>query len=309
MLMTTTVTACCGKEETAEYDWTQDSTWYHPNGSTVNDDAIDLFYIVSTEVGTAVNADGTISYRAMLTAEDKNYMNQEFAYVNENISHGDFNFFAPYYHQFTFDAVSLTEAQFDSVYSMVVPEVYSAFEYYMHNLNHGRRFCLMGFSQGGMLVLDLLKHMSAEEYRQMVAAYVLGYRLSEQDTICTYIRPAHDEGTCGVTVSFNSSLTKEGIWPLVSANAVTSINPVNWATDSTAATFTFNGHQHMAHIDAETHQILISTDIADSYREWMKTSLFQSIGVSPDCLHRWDLLFYTDFLHDNILLRNSSTNQ
>ncbi len=82
--------------------------------------------------------------------------------MEKNIGQSDFNYIAPYYHQFTFDALSLSIEQSAQEYRKVAAEVCEAFDYYMKHKNQGRRFVLVGFSQGGMLVLDQLKHMSDE---------------------------------------------------------------------------------------------------------------------------------------------------
>jgi hypothetical protein len=58
-----------------------------------------------------------------------------------------------------------------------------------------------------MLVLDLLKHMTDEQYNRMVAAYAIGYRITEEDCKNKHICPAKGETETGVTISFNSALT------------------------------------------------------------------------------------------------------
>lgn len=286
----------------ASVSWSEDSTWYQAK-DTVNPNKIDLIYLVSTNVLSAKDSEGKELYRASLAAEDKQTLNAEFAYVEENIGQHDFNYIAPYYHQFTFNAINLPTDQFETAYQGVVKEVCEAFDYYMAHKNQGRKFALVGFSQGGMLVLDLLKHMTDEQYRQMVAAYAIGYRISAADEKCKHIVPASDETSPGVTISFNSVLNTAGIWPLVAEGATASINPVNWKTDSTTATFTYNGSQHSVHIDPSTRLLIVETDKADEYRKWNNNPVFQSAHVSLDCLHHWDLLFYTKFIHDNILKR------
>ncbi len=282
--------------------WAEDSTWY-PSKDAVNPDKIDLLYLVSTEVVSAKNSDGTEAYRAQLTASDKQAIDAELAYIEENIGQHDFNYVAPYYHQFTFDAINLPADQFDAEYQSVSKEVCEAFDYYMAHKNQGRKFAIVGFSQGGMLVLDLLRHMTDAQYSRMVAAYAMGYRISAADEQCPRIVPATDETTPGVTVSFNSALSNEGIWPFVAGGAATAINPVNWKTDSTPATFTYEGSLHTAHLDPTTHLLIVETDKADEYRSWTNNPVFQSAHVSLDCLHHWDLLFYTQYIHDNILKR------
>ncbi len=297
--------AACSSQADSQADngyWSDSSSWYQSK-DTVSPDKIDLLYIVSTDVVTATDSDGDTVYTAQLTTADRKAMDGEFAYVEKNIGQGDFNYFAPYYHQFTFDAISLPTSQFDSIYTTVSKEICAAFDHYMRHWNQGRKYALVGFSQGGMLVLDLLKHMSDGEYNRMVAAYVMGYRISADDLQCKHIVPATDEDSPGVTVSFNSVLDNSGIWPFVSEGAVAAINPVNWKTDATPATFVYGGSGHTAHMDTVTHQIIVETDKAEEYREWNGNPVFQSANVSPDCLHHWDLLFYTGFIHDNIQRR------
>lgn len=145
----------------------------------------------------------------------------------------------PYYHQFTFESINLLTDSFQLEYRKVAEEACEAFDYYMAHMNQGRRFALVGFSQGGMLVLDVLRHMTGKQYARMVAAYAMGYRISTDDLKCRRIVPATDESTAGVTVSYNSVLNNSGIWPFVGGNAAAAINPVNWRTDSTTATFTY----------------------------------------------------------------------
>ncbi len=279
--------------------------WYQAKDS-VCQEKIDLLYLVSTEVVAAKDDDGREVYRARLTAEDRQAIDAELAYVEEHIGQHDFNYFAPYYHQFTFNAIQLPDSLFRAEYGLVAEEVCRAFDHYMAHMNQGRRFVLAGFSQGAMLVLDLLKHMTDRQYEQLVAAYALGYRIAAEDERCSRIIPATDATTPGVTVSFNSVLSKAGRWPLVTGGAVTGINLVNWKTDGTPATFTYEGSLHTVRLDPDTHLLTVETDKADDYRQWNGNPVFRSAGVHPDCLHHWDLLFYTPFIHDNILQRAKS---
>ncbi len=282
--------------------WTADSAWYKAK-DTISSDKIDLFYLVSTDVVSATDTNGNKLYRAQLTADDRQAIGAELAYVEANIGQGDFNYIAPYYHQFTFESINLPSDSFQLEYNKVVKEVCEAFDYYMKNMNQGRKFALVGFSQGGMLVLDVLKHMTAGQYRRMVAAYAMGYRISADDLKCGNIVPASDETTPGVTVSYNSVLDTAAVWPFVAGGAVAAINPVNWKTDSTAATFTYDGCQNTVRLDPSTRLLVVETAKADEYRSWNSNPVYQSANVSPDCLHHWDLLFYTTYIHDNILKR------
>lgn len=284
--------------------WADTAMWFQA-GDTVCADKIDLFYLVSTDVMTSHDSLGNVVYRAVLNEEERTAIGGEFAYVREHYSQGDYNFFAPYYHQFNFEAIVLPKDEFAKVYTDVAAEVCEAFDYYMSHLNQGRPFALVGFSQGSMLIIDLLKHMSDEQYGQMVGAYMMGYRLAAEDLEHPHIIAAHDEETRGVTVSYNSVMNLDAVWPLVSEGAVEAINPVNWKTDSTPAQFVFLDDTLTVAMDEASHQLLVNVPDPTFYHEWNSNPAFTMANVHKDCLHHWDLLYYSDMIHDNIKVRAS----
>ncbi len=289
-------------EEISVWD---DTTMWYQTGDTISEDKIDLFYLVSTEVMSSSDSLGNVLYRALLTEEDRKAIDGEFKYVMKHFSQGDYNFIAPYYHQFNFEAINLPSEQFSQVYADIATEVCEAFDYYMAHINQGRRFALIGFSQGAMLIIDLLKHMTDEQHQQMIAAYMLGYRLSKEDLECPRIIAATDEATPGVTVSFNSVQKLEAAWPMVSKDAYTAINPVNWKTDNTPAQLVFIGDTLTVTIDEPSRLLVVNTPDPESYHEWMRNNpAYAMAKVDEDCLHRWDLLFYADKIHENIKIRN-----
>ncbi len=70
----------------------------------------------------------------------------------------------------------------------------------------------------------------------MVAAYVLGYKVTPEDiATCPYIIAAKDSLDTGVVICYNSVSDIKYIQPIVAAPNVIGINPVNWKTDSTPA--------------------------------------------------------------------------
>ena len=88
-------------------------------------------------------------------------------------------------------------------------DVKAAFHHFLINYNQGRPFILAGFSQGGKSVVELMKHLSEEERKRMIAAYVLGYKvtlwrkhrgLNRQQTLLTQESPF-------VTIPFRMSNT------------------------------------------------------------------------------------------------------
>ena len=304
ILLCTLLVGCSGRQEAAPSQYASAEMWYQ-SGDTIDQNKIDLFYIVSTEVLSSVDSLGNVSYQAFLTPEDRKAIDGEFAFVQRNYCKGDFNLFAPYYHQFNFEALGLPEDHFAEVYSEIAKEVCEAFDYYMQHENQGRRFALVGFSQGAMLIRDLLCHMTSSQYQQMVAAYMLGYRLSAEDLENEQIIAANDETTAGVTVSFNSVMNTEAAWDVVCKDAVTAINPVNWQTDTIPAKLDFLGDTLTVTLDEASHLLIVDVPDAEPYCEWMRNNpAYQMANVSVDCLHRWDLLFYAEKIRENINIRN-----
>ncbi len=266
---------------------------------------MDFIYFVSTEVLDATDENGAEVWQSQLTAEDKTYIDQELRWVERNICSADFNLVAPYYHQFTFSAArQLDKNSFEGVYQNVASEACEAFDYYMKYMNDGRPYILAGFSQGAMLTLDILKHMNDEQYSRMIACYSIGYRLSAEDLKHPHINAAQGEDDRGVVISFTSSLSREAIWPMVSEGAAACINPVNWKTDSTPASFTYDGTNNTVHVDTLTHTLLVETDNPSYFHKYYESAtFFGDAGVSKDNLHHWDLLFSNRWIHDNACTR------
>lgn len=284
--------------------WTAEALWYKAS-QTYDEDRIDVLYFVSTEVLSATDSTGQVAWQSQLVPEDMVGINSELNWVESNMFCDDFNFYAPYYHQYTFDAVwQLDSVRFDSVYSRVVSEACEAFDSYMTHKNNGRPFILAGFSQGAMLTLDVLKHMTDQQYSQMIACYTMGYRLSAEDLGHPHIKAATGERDRGVVVSFNSVQTKDAIWSFVAKDAATCINPVNWRTDATPATFTFDGTTNEVRVDPESNVLIVTTDNPPYYHAFYdKATFFKDANVGRDNLHHWDLLFYSRMIHDNALRR------
>ena len=294
----------CAKQTATPSLWSSAERWYQSD-MAYDTAKIDVLYLVSTEVLSATDTLGQETWQSQLIAADKAAMQGEIAWVEQNMFYDDYNIFAPYYHEFTFDAIiRLGSEQFDSVYQQVAAEVCDAVDYYMEHDNHGRRFVVAGFSQGAMLALDVLRHLTDEQYERMIACYMIGYRLTEADLQHPHIRAAAGESDYGVVISFNSTQTVEAIWPFVSEGAATCINPVNWRTDAVPAIFMFDSTQVEAHIDTVHHVLIDSTNAPSYYQAFYdQCPFFLQAGVSRDNLHHWDLLFYASSIHDNALRR------
>ena len=268
--------------------------WYvSDNQTSVCPDKADVFYICSTDVLSS----GDSLFRAHLTDDDKDAMKGEIAFM-QNVFGDEFNFFSPYYHQFTLDAAGLPEDEFADVWKDVTAEICEDFEYYIANLNGGRPFILAGFSQGAMAVLEILKSMDDDTYSQMVAAYMLGYRLTGEDLEHPHVKAAQDAGSSGVTISFNSVSTTSDMWPLVSEGAATCINPLNWTTDATPAELSYDGDTATVSVDQSANVLVVSGLDTEKYR----FPILEDYSPKGN-LHHWDILFYDQQLHANAILR------
>lgn len=267
--------------------WTDCNAWLAPDQPTQNN-LVDIFYIVSTNVLTESN-----SYYAVLSEEERQNMTAEMEYVR-NAMGDSVNFFAPYYHQLTLDGFVDTDSV-DLRLQPAIQEVESAFNYYITRLNPHRPFVLMGFSQGAVIALELTKHLTPEQQSRLVATYMLGYRLSEEDLQNANIRPAHDATERGVTVSFNTVADTTAVWHYISDHAATAINPINWTTDATEATLVFAGDTSVLRLDT-TRNILIAPSIPEEkyYKE-----IFDPFCKTGN-LHLGDLLFYLPSISENI---------
>lgn len=269
--------------------------WYETG---TNPGAIaDVFYIVSTNVVGSYDENGKESYLALLTDEERATMDKEFAYVRSKFGE-DFNFYAPYYHQYTLNSISLPESKFMPLRKSALKEVAEAFNDYYYNRRGDHDFVIIGFSQGAMHTVDLLKQLTDEQYSHCIAAYSLGYRLSEEDLSDPHITAAYGESEWGTTISFNSVANVDAIWPALTEGAVTCINPVNWVTDATPASLVIDGVDATVHVDTTKHVLIVE---GINPADYAIPSL--DAYCKPGNLHLGDLLFYSDLIGANAKTR------
>lgn len=278
--------------------WDASSSWYD-NGRAINDNLADVFYLVSTDILSAEGPDGTKCYTATMNDVDRSQISPEMAKLSEMF--GDsLNFISPYYHQFSLETIELEQDQIDSVCSIVTEDVWRAYRHYMDNINDGRPYVIVGFSQGAMLIPELLERMSDKDYSRLAASYMMGYRLTEDDLQRRHVVAAAGEDDLGVTVSFNSVASPDAVWPFVNEGAATCINPLNWKTDSTPADLEWKGDILTVSVDKSINALLV---------EGADLSKFEFPILEKYCgkgnLHHWDLFFYTEAIRKNALLRTS----
>ena len=256
-------------DETTSIDYADTTYWY-----SIGDEshAADVFYVYPT-VSTISFEDNGSSWYADITLpevrEDAND-NQRF----NKMLYGEYNFYAPYYRQMIFEAYQQPASMLNQIVETPAQDITDAFQYYMTHYNHGRPFFLMGHSQGSQVLIELLKKgMTAEQRRQMVAAYCIGYHVYGED-LADYpeaLKPATDSLMQGLVV-FNSVTDTTAIG-MVSRGDVVGINPTTWtmASDTVPAEF----HLGMAKYNAARDSIIITPCPTRTY-------LYKHTTVCPD---------------------------
>lgn len=243
-LMPIAATGCTSTDNLAEDvrvpqapDYDNDLMWYRQSNDVAGTGA-DVFYVVSTWEFDWTGADGKLSHYAdVWNADHRSDMAIEQQKVAEYMAVGN-NFYAPYYRHITLDSwATLNEDTIARRTQLSMADVKAAFDYFQNHRDKSRPFVLAGFSQGGKGVVELVKYMNREALDHLVAAYVLGYKVTPADTVeSKRFVAARGADDIGVTICYNTVKDVKYIKPVVSAPCVMCINPVNWRTDETPAT-------------------------------------------------------------------------
>ncbi len=285
--------ACSPKGETIPEvpDYADITQWYIADRGA----AVDVFYIVSTECD-----DYTLGGKPMHYADTRNDSIRALLYGEmegvDRLLAGELNYYSPYYRQVTMETYtsdSLVEARMPLAYG----DVRKAFDYYMEHYNNGRPFILAGFSQGAMAVVDLLNEMADSTYSRLVAAYVLGYKVTDTNA---HIRPAQDSADLGVTICYNSVKDNSCAVPILSDGNLMAINPANWRTDATPATLIDPRYGDTLTVTLDTTTLLLHID---GYKR--NDYMLPLIGCEGN-YHCLEISLFSEVLRRNIALRAKS---
>ena len=218
---------------------------------------------------------------------------------------GALNYYAPYYRQCslqTFMNDSTTGARLP----IAINDVKRAFWYYLKNLNGGRPFVLAGYSQGAMIMLELMKEMDDKTYERMIAAYAIGITISREELDkCPRIVPAQGEGDTGVTICYNS-VKDAGCAIRGFEHSDVVINPVNWRTDATAATLISVPSPKLPVEKQQTDTLTVNVDKASGLlfvEGFTGTDYILPLIGKEGCYHSREIWLYRDLLRENIARR------
>ena len=255
----------------------------------------DVFYVVSTWQEDWTTEDGRICHYADVSnpLHRRNMGDGEIKKVAAYMSHGN-RFYAPYYRHATIEAFMLHNE--DSTISrtrLAMGDVCRAFDHFQAHRDKSRPLVIAGFSQGGLAVVELLKHIDDETYGQLAAAYVLGYKVTPKDTMQTnHIKAAQGADDTGVTICYNTVKDVKYVLPLIAGSDIC-INPVNWRTDATPATL----YDTITVTLSPEHHVLVVKGYSGS--EYPAYKDFINVGDIHSC-EPW---LYSQCLQKNIAIR------
>lgn len=286
----------CNKTESEEYipqapDYSDPTFWYTEKNDKTGKNA-DVFYIVSTwETDWKTDSGETVHYADVYNKKHRDDMTKEISGVAAYMGK-DNNFYSPFYRHITIEGwATRDEDIINKRFAIAFEDIRNAFETFLKNRPKNRPFVLAGFSQGGKAVVELLKIMPKDVYQQMVAAYVLGYKVTPDDTLTsTNIKAAQGPDDIGVTICYNSVSDVKYIQPVVAAPCAFCINPVNWRTDDVPATL----HDTITVSVAQKEKVLVVKGYSGS--EYAPIMGFLNVGD----FHSAEPWLYKECLEKNI---------
>lgn len=295
-IMLALATVSCQDSKTGPYmaaapDYSDAQMWYISEAEAEAE--ADVFYILPTCVWDWTDSEGrTCHYADVYNPEHIAALLPSNQLADEIF--GEYaDFYSPYYRQITLDFWT-DEETVNERFPHAMDDVFRAFEHYMDNMNEGKPFVIAGFSQGAKCVVELVKSLDEKEMQRLVAAYVIGYKVTEEDLQGGKIKPAQSCSDTGVTICYNSVESPECVNPGLSPSEIC-INPVNWRCDPEPATV-----QDTVSVSVDTaHKLLIVKGLdSDKYYHPSLGNLFVKGNY-----HLLELELYKDSLKENVRQR------
>jgi Protein of unknown function (DUF3089) len=201
------------------------------------DCGIDVFYVYPT---VSSNSTGAMD----VANDEERALARGIFKAQASVFESKANIFAPYYRQMStkVDMSGGGLATDTKEFKQGASDVQDAFGYFIKNLNNDRPFVVAGHSQGTMALIELMKVRfgdDAELKNRLIAAYLIGYTVTDADLLEMGLTAAQNATDIGVVISFNTQSTTSIGGPMLMPGA-NCINPLNWSTDSLYADSTQN---------------------------------------------------------------------
>ena len=305
-------------------DYSKASSWCQIPAITKD---VDTFYILATEY-MGFNA-GDPDYATMDNVEMVEGAPVQYA-MNASAFADSTNVFMPFYRQSGLryaGEIYKRDGNIDAAISgMPYDDITAALDYYFKNYNNGRPFILAGHSQGSIIAKLVLKKYFKEHpdrYARMVAAYVIGFAVTQDELNANpHLKFATGETDTGVIISWNTEGIKNVEGNVQTAvllpNAI-SINPLNWKRDETYAPAGENlgslvaneklGRFEIGDVGADAQiNLARGTVITKARPEPMAEGIAKVAAqyFGPDGRHEEDYAFYYNNIKDNVAKRIAS---
>lgn len=275
---------------------------------TGGDKPVDLFLVGAT---ADHGKDGTFQSSCYL--HDDRYFQSSLLNMQKGLYTDVCSVYAPYYRQACLSVYYLPDPDRGPYLGQAYRDVREAFLWYLEHDNNGRPIILAGYSQGADLALRLLEEFFDDEQlqSQLVAAYLIGWRVTEEDlTQFPHLQMAQGETDTGVIVSFNSEAPGVTGSIIVPEGGYTyGINPLNWRTDETPADRSQNPGAVFLHMDGTADED--PDGLVGCYRSVERGTLIVP-GLDPEdyppgepvfvegCYHNYELNFYYRSVQQNV---------
>ena len=315
--------------QTDPTDYSQADAWYKLPDETAKD--VDTFFIYPTlysDFGEEATDYAGLHEEMVMEKIDSIYLTQASVFEEST------NLYIPFYRQANITIE--TEAAFDSgdiepVLKDNLPEIdiNAALDYYFEHYNEGRPFIIAGHSQGSAMTRLVLKDYFAahpDYYGRMVAAYVIGYSVTQQDLDENpHLKFARGADDTGVIVSWNTEGEgNAGQKNIVVVDGGISINPLNWKRDETHATAEENlgsliidqatGEAHFEDVGADA-QVDTGRGVVISHADYPfisgtdpdeKAGALRETAFGTESFHNGDYTLFYNNIKENVKQRIAS---
>jgi len=224
---------------------------------------VDIFYLYPTSVpGDCKTLVGQIE-EGMKHRAYGNYLKGAEAFSSFT------NVYAPYYRQISGMGIlqcktadDLTQLCHDNEPRT---DVYAALDYYFKHFNNGRPFVLASHSQGTAMMKSVMSEymkMHPKYMKRMVAAYLVGFNITQKWLDDNGLKFAEGETDTGVIISWNAEAPGGTMSNFCLFGGALSINPLNWKRDATPASIEENKGSVI--VNTETNERQFVDGIADA---------------------------------------------
>ena len=256
-----------GDAQNGVTDYSQKASWCRIPEITKE---FDTFYIPATNYTIGSYEDGAPDFASLDNEEMIEGIEDE-CEAHASVFATSTNVFVPYYRQaglrYEEECWKKTGNMCTALTGTPYTDITAALDYYFENYNGGRPFIIAGHSQGSaMTKLVLMGYFKEhpEYYKRMIAAYVIGYAVTQEDLDANpHLKFATGESDTGVIISWNTEGSgnadaKNMVW----MPGAISINPLNWKRDDTYAPASLNLGSYM--LDPNTFERKMTDVNADA---------------------------------------------